>query len=51
MFFDNYDNYSCAVVDVMGYFRAVINSGEKSIRALALTARVIDHNAANYTGW
>jgi len=38
-------------VEVMGYFRAVQKKGEISARALALTAEVIDLNAANYTAW
>jgi len=35
----------------MDYFRAVMRSGEKSQRALDLTADVVRLNSANYVGW
>ena len=43
--------YSPAFSLVMGYFRRVLVDEEYSERALALSAEVIDHNAANYTAW
>lgn len=36
---------------LMGLFRAVLRSGEKSPRVVALTREILDYNAANYTVW
>ncbi|GBG34638.1 Protein farnesyltransferase/ geranylgeranyltransferase type-1 subunit alpha [Hondaea fermentalgiana] len=44
-------NYTSEFAETMGYFRAVLRADERSKRALALTARVIAGNAANYTAW
>ena len=35
----------------MDIFRAVLRSGEKSMRVIELTAELVDMNAANYTVW
>ena len=43
--------YTHAFKTIMGYFRAILVKEEHSERALALSAEVIDHNAANYTAW
>ncbi|KAJ1463072.1 hypothetical protein M885DRAFT_504603 [Pelagophyceae sp. CCMP2097] len=37
--------------ELMGYFRACLVSGEHSPRVLALTAAIVEHNAAHYTVW
>lgn len=43
-----YSQHFCLLMDL---FRAVLSSGEKSSRALQLTADIIAENAANYTVW
>jgi len=43
--------YSDQYTQTMNCFRAVMQSGEKSQRALALTAEVVNLNPANYVGW
>ena len=43
--------YSAEFIEVMGFFRAALALGEKSLRAYALTTKVIELNAANYTAW
>jgi hypothetical protein len=36
---------------LMGIFRAVLQSSEKSQRVIDLTELILDENAANYTVW
>lgn len=43
--------YAKEFSDVHNYFRAIIHKGELSERALKLSQRVIELNAANYTAW
>ena len=43
--------YSDKFSDCHGYLRAVMKSGEKSPRVVALTKTCIDCNPANYTAW
>eukprot|EP00007_Cunea_sp_BSH-02190019_P009156 CAMPEP_0174245508 /NCGR_PEP_ID=MMETSP0417-20130205/39402_1 /TAXON_ID=242541 /ORGANISM="Mayorella sp, Strain BSH-02190019" /LENGTH=350 /DNA_ID=CAMNT_0015325303 /DNA_START=133 /DNA_END=1182 /DNA_ORIENTATION=+ len=43
--------YTARFTEVMDYFRAIIKADERSARALALTAEVIEVNSANYTAW
>ena len=44
-------DYRPEYTDVMGYFRAVLASGEVSQRVLNLTSDAISMNGANYTVW
>lgn len=43
--------YPAEYATLMGYFRAVVSSGEKSPRVMDLTADMIEYNAANYSVW
>ena len=36
---------------LMGVFRAILKSGERSPRVLELTGDLVEHNAAHYTVW
>ena len=45
------NSHTLSVRETMDYFRAVLLTQEYSPRTLALTASVIDLNAANYTAW
>mmetsp|Transcript_32140 Transcript_32140/g.44044 ORF Transcript_32140/g.44044 Transcript_32140/m.44044 type:complete len:311 (-) Transcript_32140:110-1042(-) len=44
-------SYSADFVEIMNYFRAIVQKDERSERALALTREVIGCNSANYTAW
>jgi protein farnesyltransferase/geranylgeranyltransferase type-1 subunit alpha len=44
-------DYSAGFIDAMGYFRALLKSGELSERTLTVTEAVIGMNPANYTAW
>ena len=44
-------NYAPEFREAMDLFRAVLKSGERSKRALLLTAEVVEMNPANYTAW
>uniref|UniRef100_A0A7S2WEP3 Protein farnesyltransferase/geranylgeranyltransferase type-1 subunit alpha n=1 Tax=Mucochytrium quahogii TaxID=96639 RepID=A0A7S2WEP3_9STRA len=43
--------YQPKFAETMSYFRAILKLEEKSERALELTERVVQGNAANYTAW
>ncbi|GIL49286.1 hypothetical protein Vafri_5417 [Volvox africanus] len=43
--------YTAEHAEALGYFRAVLQSGELSERVLALTADMIRFNQADYTAW
>jgi len=44
-------SYPPGFVEVHDYFRAIQQKGELTLRALWLTADVIEQNSANYTAW
>ncbi|KAJ1939112.1 CAAX geranylgeranyltransferase alpha subunit, partial [Kickxella alabastrina] len=43
--------YTADYKELMGYFRAIMSTGEISPRAYRLTSRVIQENPAHYTVW
>ena len=43
--------YAPEYARLMGFFRAILESNERSPRVLELTAALAEHNAAHYTVW
>jgi len=43
--------YTEKFLDTMNYFRAMLQSDERSVRSLGVTTEVIQLNPANYTAW